>query len=204
MTAMARPLRITVTMPHKQLRLPTTLQRVPKRQPVQPSVPPPPYLLGIRPKATAKASGGGGASSCGAKRGAVGTKGKGAAVKDTSKAAKINLTEYFARYELRTIRREWHDQFEAIAHDVVDTWKKCTKLPRYRCQEECPPELLNSFAKRLVDLFVVLVHTGEEVGVRTYKATRRLTHRKVAAQKKFVSARTTQKRTNHQKRTNNT
>ena len=100
------------------------------------------------------------------------------------------------------IRREWHDQFEAIAHAVVDTWKKCTKLPRYRCQEEWPPELLNSFAKRLVDLFVVLVHTGEEVGVRTYKATRHLTRRRVQAQKKF--ARTTQNRMNHEQTTNNT
>ena len=154
MTAMARPLRITVTMPHKQLRLPTTLQRVPKRQPVQPSVPPPPYLLGIRPKATAKASGGGGASSsssCSAKRGAVGTKGKGAAVKDTSKAAKINITNYLARHQLKRIRREWHAQFEAVARDILDTWYKCTKPPRYRCQEECPHELLNSLAKRLVD-----------------------------------------------------
>ena len=141
MTAMARPLRITVNMPHKQLLSPTTLQRVPKRQPVQPSAPPPPYLLGIRPKATAKASGGGGASSCGAKRGAVGTKGKGAAVKDTSKAAKINLTEYLARHQLKRIRREWHAQFEVVAHDILDTWKKCTKSPRYRCQEECPPRV---------------------------------------------------------------
>ena len=46
--------------------------------------------------------------------------------------------------------------------------------------------MLNSFAKRLVDLFVVLVHTGEEVGVRTYKATRHLTRRRVQAQKKFA------------------
>ena len=45
-----------------------------------------------RPKATAKARGGGGASSCGAKRGAVGEEDKGAAVKDTSKEAKVNLT----------------------------------------------------------------------------------------------------------------
>ena len=102
------------------------------------------------------------------------------------------------------IRREWHDQFEALAHDVVDTWKKCTKLPRYRCQEEWPHELLNSIAKGLVDVFVSLVHACEEIGVRTCKATRRLTHRRVAAQKKFVSARTTQKRMNHNKRTNNT
>ena len=47
---------------------------------------------------------------------------------------------------------------------------------------------------------VMLVHPCEEIGVKTYKATRRLTHRRVAAQKKF----TTQKRTNHNKRTNNT
>ena len=60
-----------------------------------------------------------------------------------------------------------------------------------------PPELLNSFAKRLVDLFVVLVHTGEEIGVKTYKATRHLTRRRVQAQQKF--ARTTQNQT-----TNNT
>ena len=127
----------------------------------------------------------------------MGEEGKGAAVEDTGKEAKVNLTEYFARYELTRIRREWHDQFEAIAHDVVDTRKKCTKLPRYRCQEEWPHELLNSIAKGLVDVFVILVHAGEEIGVRTYKATRRLTHRKVAARQKFVSARTTQKRTNH-------
>ena len=62
--------------------------------------------------------------------------------------------------------------------------------------------MLNSFAKRLVDLFVVLVHTGEEVGVRTYKATRHLTRRRVQAQKKF--ARTTQNRMNHEQTTNNT
>ena len=55
--------------------------------------------------------------------------------------------------------------------------------------------LLNSFAKRLVDLFVVLMHKGVEVGVRTYKATRHLTRRRVQAQKKF--ARTTQNRMNH-------
>ena len=189
-------------IPNKQLRLPTTIQGVTKKTPVQPSFPPPPHLLNARPKATAKASGGGGASSCGAKRGAVGTKGKGAAVKDTSKAAKTNLTEYFARYELKRIRREWHAQFEVVAHDMLGTWKKCTKLPRYGCQEECPPELLNSFAKRLVDLFVVLVHTGEEIGVRTYKATRHLTRRRVQAQKKF--ARTTQNRMNHEQTTNNT
>ena len=47
--------------------------------------------------------------------------------------------------------------------------------------------LLNSFAKRLVDLFVVMVHTGEEVGVRTYKATRHLTRRRVQAQKNFAN-----------------
>ena len=136
MTAMATPPRFTVTMPHKQLRLPTTLQRVRKKTPVQPSDPPPPHLLNARPKATAKASGGGGASGCGC---AVGTKGKGAAVKDTSKAAKINLTEYLARYQLKRIRREWHAQFEVVAHDILDTWKKCTKLLMYGCQEECPP-----------------------------------------------------------------
>ena len=62
--------------------------------------------------------------------------------------------------------------------------------------------MLNSFAKRLVDLFVVLVHTGVEVGVRTYKATRHLTRRRVQAQKKF--ARTTQNRMNHAQTTNNT
>ena len=175
---MARPLRITVTMPHKQLLLPTTLQRVPKRQPVQPSAPPPPYLLGIRPKATAKASGGGGASNCGAKRGSD------KRVKDTSKAAKINLTEYLARHQLKRIRREWHAQFEVVAHDILDTWKKCTKIPS---QEEWPPMLLNAFAKRLVDLFVVMVHTGEEVGVRTYRATRHLTRRRVQSQKNFAN-----------------
>ena len=123
MAAMATPLRITATMPHRQLRLPTTLQRVRKKTPVPPSHPPPPHLLNARPKATAKASGGGGASSCGAKRSAVGTKGKGAAVKDTSKAAKINLTEYLARYQLKRIRREWHAHFEVVAHDISDTWK---------------------------------------------------------------------------------
>ncbi|MDA8583696.1 hypothetical protein N9L68_05665 [bacterium] len=95
-------------MPHRQLRLPTTLQRVRKKTPVQPSDPPPPHLLNAQPNATAKASGGGGASSCGAKRCAVGTKGRGAAVKDTGNAAKINLTEYLARYQLKRIRREWH------------------------------------------------------------------------------------------------
>ena len=88
MTAMATPPRFTVTMPHRQLRLPTTNQRVRKKTPVQPSHPPPQHLLNARPKATAKASGGGGASSCGAKRGAN------KRVKDTSKAAKINPTEY--------------------------------------------------------------------------------------------------------------
>ena len=62
--------------------------------------------------------------------------------------------------------------------------------------------MLNSFAKRLVDLFVVLVHAGEEIGVRTYKATRHLTRRRVQAQKKF--ARTTQNRMNHEQTTNNT
>ena len=44
-----------------------------------------------------------------ATRGAVGEEGKGAAVEDTSKEAKVNSTEYFARYELTKIRREWHD-----------------------------------------------------------------------------------------------
>ena len=202
---MARPQGFIINIPNKQLRLPTTIQGVTKKTPVQPSFPPPPHLLNARPKATAKASGGGGtssSSSCSAKRGAVGTKRKGAAVKDTSKAAKINLTEYLARNQLKRIRREWHAQFEVVARDILDTWNKCTKLPRYRCQEEWPPELLNSFAKRLVDLFVVLVHTGVEVGVRTYKATRHLTRRRVQAQKKF--ARTTQNRMNHEQTTNNT
>ena len=175
MTAMATPLRIDVTMPPRTLRLPTTLARVTKKTPVPPSVPPPPHLLGARPKATAKASGGGGASSCGAKRPAVGTK---------RKAAKINLTEYLARPQMKRIRLEWHAQFEVVAHDILDTWKKSTKL------QECPPELLNSFAKRLVDLFVVMVHTGEEVGVRTYKATRHLTRRRVQKQKKFARTHT--------------
>ena len=137
-------------------------------------------------------------SSFGAKRGAVGKKG---AVKDTSKAAKINLTEYLARHQLKRIRREWHAQFEVLAHDMLGTWKKCTKLPRYGCQEECPPELLNSFAKRLVDVFVVLIHTGEEVGVKTYNATRHLTRRRVQAQKKFAR---TQNLMNHEQTTNNT
>ena len=117
----------------------------------------------------------------------MGTKGKGAAVKDTSKAAKINLTEYLARHQLKRIRREWHAQFEVVANDILDTWKKYTKIPS---QEEWPPMLLNSFAKRLVDLFVVLVHTGEEVGVRTYKATRHLTRRRVQKQKKFARTHT--------------
>ena len=76
-----------------------------------------------RPKATAKASGGG------AKRGAVGEEGKGAAVEDTSNSAKVNLIYYFARYELTIIRREWHDQFEAVVQYVVDLFKVCTKLP---------------------------------------------------------------------------
>ena len=126
MTAMARPQGFTINIQNKQLRLPTTIQGATKKTPVQTSFPPPPHLLNARPKATAKASGGGGASSCGAKRGAVGTKGKGAAVKDTSKAAKINLTEYLARHQLKRIRREWHAQFEVVAHDILDTWKKCT------------------------------------------------------------------------------
>ena len=141
---MARPPGFTINIPNKQLRLPTTIQGVTKKTPVQPSFPPPPHLLNARPKATAKASGGGGASSsssCSAKRGAVGTKGKGAAVKDTSKAAKINLTEYLARNQLKRIRREWHAQFEVVARDILDTWNMCTKLPGYRCQEECPPRV---------------------------------------------------------------
>ena len=50
--------------------------------------------------------------------------------------------------------------------------------------------MLDSFAKRLVDLFVVLVHTGVEVGVRTYKATRHLTRRRVQKQKKFARTHT--------------
>ena len=175
MTAMATPLRIAVTVPPRTLRFPTTLPRMTQKTPVQPSFPPPQYLLDARPKATAKASGGGGASSCGAKRPAVGTK---------RKAAKINLTEYLARPQLKRIRLEWHAQFEVVAHDMLDTWKKSTKL------QECPPELLNSFAKRLVDLFVVPVHTGEEVGVRTYKATRHLTRRRVQKQKKFARTHT--------------
>ena len=62
--------------------------------------------------------------------------------------------------------------------------------------------MLNSFAKRLVDLFGVLVHTGVEVGVRTHKATRHLTRRRVQAPKEF--ARTTQNRMNHEQTTNNT
>ena len=69
-------------------------------------------------------------------------------------------------------------------------------------KRSAPPELLNSVAKRLVDLFVVLVHTGEQIGAKTYKATRHLTHRRVQAQKKF--ARTTQNRLDHEKATNNT
>ena len=127
-----KPLRVTIHVPN---------QRATKLTPVPPSVPPPPHILGARPKATAKASGGGGASSFGAKRGAVGKKGKGAAVKDTSKAAKINLTEYLASHQLKRIRREWHAQLEVVAHDILDTWKKCTKLPTYRCQGECPPRV---------------------------------------------------------------
>ena len=50
--------------------------------------------------------------------------------------------------------------------------------------------MLNSFAKRLVDLFVVMVHTGEEVGVGTYKATRHLTRRRVQKQKTFARTHT--------------
>ena len=136
---MATPPRFTVTMLHWQLRLPTTFQRARNKTPVQPSHPPPQHLLNARPKATAKASGGGGASSFGAKRRAVGKKGKGAALKDTSKAAKINLTEYLARNKLKRIRREWHAQFEGVAHDRLGTWRKCINPPRYRCQEEGPP-----------------------------------------------------------------
>ena len=70
-----------------------------------------------------KASGGG------AKRGAVGEEGKGAAVEDTSKEAKVNLIEYFNRYELKRIRHERHDLFEAVAQDVVDVFKVCPELP---------------------------------------------------------------------------
>ena len=99
MTAMATPLRIAVTVPPRTLRFPTTLPRITQNAPVQPSFPPPQYLLDARPTATAKASGGGGASSCGAKRPAVGTK---------RKAAKINLTEYLARYQLKRNSLEWH------------------------------------------------------------------------------------------------
>ena len=90
MTAMARPQGFIINIPNKQLRLPTTIQGVTKKTPVQPSFPPSPHLLNAQPKATAKASGGGGASSsssCNARRGAVGTKSMGAAVKDTSQAA---------------------------------------------------------------------------------------------------------------------
>ena len=199
MTTSAMPLRWPNKPPRCTINLPN--QVVAKLTPVQPSCPPPLHLLALA-KATARASGGGAASSCGAKRGAVGTKGKGAAVKDTSKTTKINLTEYFDGCELTIIRREWHDQFGAIAYDVVDTLEKCTNLPRYRCQEGWPPELLNSVAKSLVDLFVVLAHAGEEIGVKTYKATRRLTHRRVAAQKKFAG--TTQNRMNHNNPTTNT
>ena len=117
-------------------------------------------------------------------------------MKDTRKTTKINLTEYFARCELTRIRREWHDQFEAIAQHVVNIFNVCTKLP-----EEWHHEL-NSIAKSLVDVFVIMVHAGEEIGVNTYKATRRLTHRRVAAQKKF--ARTTHNRMHHTHPTNNT
>ena len=48
------------------------------------------------------------------------------------------------------IRREWHDQFEAIAQDVVDIFKVCTKIP-----EEWHHEL-KSIAKSLVDVFVII------------------------------------------------
>ena len=153
MTTMVMPQRFTIHLPN---------QGVAKLTPVPPSFPPPPHLL-ARPKATAKASGCGGsdegdASNFGAKRGAGGEEGKGAAVKDTSKEGTVNLTEYFARYELTRIRREWHDQFEAIAQAVVDICKCCTKLP-----EEWHHEL-KSIAKSLVDVFVIMVHVGEEMG----------------------------------------
>ena len=88
----------------------------------------------------------------------MGEEGKGAAVEDTSKEAKVNSTEYFARYELTKIRREWHDRFEAIARYVVDIFKVCTKLP-----EEWHHEL-KSIAKSLVDVFVIMVHVGEAMG----------------------------------------
>ena len=88
----------------------------------------------------------------------MGEEGKGAAVEDTSKEAKVNSTEYFARYELTKVRREWHDQFEAIARYVVGIFKVCTKPP-----EELHHEL-KSIAKSLVDVFVIMVHVGEAMG----------------------------------------
>ena len=88
----------------------------------------------------------------------MGEEGKGAAVEDTGKEAKVNLTEYFARYELTRIRQEWHDQFVAIAQGVVDIFKVCTKLP-----EEWHHEL-KSIGKSPADLFVIMVHVGEESG----------------------------------------
>ena len=77
----------------------------------------------------------------------MGEEGKGAAVEDTSKEAKVNLTAYFKMYELRRIRHEWHDQFEAIAQDMVDIFKVCTELPVEWHHE------LKPFAKSLVDAF---------------------------------------------------
>ena len=56
------------------------------------------------------------------------------------------------------IRREWHDQSEAIARYVVDIFKVCTKLPEGWHHE------LKSIAKSLVDVFVIMVHVGEEMG----------------------------------------
>ena len=88
----------------------------------------------------------------------MGEEGKGAAVEDTSKEAKVNSTEYFTRYELTKISREWHDQFEPTARHVVDIFKVCTKLP-----EELHHEL-KSIAKSLVDVFVIMVHVGETMG----------------------------------------
>ena len=161
--------------------------------PRQPSYPPPAHLLLLhrvkakgsvispRPKVKANDKGG-----------AVKEEGKGGAVKDTSKEAKINLTEHFKRNKkLKIISHEWRDHFEAIAQDVMDVFKVCAQLP-----EERHPEL-QTIAKGLVDVFVDLVHAGEEVGVRTYKATRRHMIHQIAAQKKFVSGRATQKRTNN-------
>ena len=85
-----------------------------------------------------------------------------------------------------------------LKEDMVDIFKVYTELP-----EEWH-HVLKSIAKSLVDIFVVIAHASEEVGVRTFKAKRLHMIHKVAAQKKFVSARTTQKRTNHTTRTNNT